>query len=368
MIELGPHRLLETLPAGGRRVLALEAFEIDGVRIAGGTTLQLFRDGEVGEVIFPADRDLDGIPCRGGEPVSLSRGRVWRATLARDVIIDEIACEAGSKIELTLRSGRRAIIEATVARDAVIAGHRAQAHTVIQLSPDGRLTRFVPPANAVIDGIECLAGHPVVLGAGGRLSQATLAEDAVLGGIACRGGAPIALAADGRPTSARLARREVLGGVAFAADTEVIGLGGGRPAQGVLAEHQRIDGAPCLGGTVVTFARGRLESFVLAEDHRLRTGAAGTALLRHLVFKRGTKVHLEQHDTPEVQVVLAEDQEVLGRSFPAGTRLWIRGLLWPRVVAELGGEASFEGRRFEPGARIVFGRRGKIIEPSRPLR
>lgn len=367
MIALGPHCLLETLPAGGRRVLALEAFEIDGVAIPAGTTLQLFRHGDVDQVIFPGDRDLDGIPCRGGEPVSLDRGRVWRATLARDVVIDGTACEAGSKIELTVRSGRHAIIKATLARDARIAGHLAQAHTVIEFSPGGQLVCFVPPANTVIDGVECRAGHPVVLGDGGQLSQATLAEDTTVQGIACRGGAPIVLAPDGRPISARLARREVLGGVALAADTEVMmELRGDRPSRGVLAEDQRIDGIPCLGGTAVTFARGRLESFVLAEDHRLRTGVIGTALLRHLVFKRGAKVYLEHHDAPEIQVVLAEDQDVLGHSFPAGTRLWIRGMLWPRIEAQLGGEASFEDRRFEAGARIVFGRRGKIIEPSRP--
>jgi hypothetical protein len=366
MTDLGPHRLLETLPDGSRRILALEAFEVDGAAIPAGTTLELFRNGEVDRIVFPGDRDLDGIPCRGGEPVSLSRGRVWRATLARDVVIDDIACEAGSKIELTVRSGQRAIVVASLARDATIAGHRAQAHTVVEFSPEGKLVRFVPPANVLIGGIECLAGHPVVLGANGRPSQATLAEDTILRGIACRGGAPIVLAPDGRPASARLARREVLGGVAFAADTEVIGVGEGRPARGVLAEDQRIDGTPCLGGTVVTFVQGCLESFVLAEEHRLRTSAIGTALLQHLVFKRGTKVHLEQHDAPEIQVVLPEDQEVLGHSFPAGTRLSIRGMLWPQIEAMLGGEASFDGRRFEAGARIVFGRRGKIVEPSQP--
>lgn len=158
---------------------------VDGFDAMAGTRFQRLDAGRL--VLFTPARDvvIDGIPCRGGDPVRRHGGRVTVATLAKDAVIDGVPCAAGGPVHV----GAGGLTHARLRVAWTARGVSWRAGTLVSGAlRDGVVSEGTLDADAAVDGYPLAGGTTVAREPGRELVAFTLARDAVVDGFPCRAG------------------------------------------------------------------------------------------------------------------------------------------------------------------------------------
>ncbi len=306
-----------------------------GVPVAAGSTVGL--QAGVPTALTPhEDCELDGILCARGALVELTTtGRLVRATLARDAVLDHWRLPAGSIV--VLEEGRLCVAAAT---DATTPDGRALTGLWrIALAADGAIRSLLPTTHpsvgdnptvreaVPIGGLTAAARSNVELRPDGTVRSLVLASDQRVGSWLARGGTRVHFHDDQSPSNVYLSEAADIDGVpCAAARTSGMVINGvehtyreqvrlspsGALLHATLAADTTLSGVPLAGGQTVTrWPNGSLHVATLAARWTHPDG---------YVAREHTLLALHEDGSPSL-ITLAEPFVRADTEYPTGTVL-----------------------------------------------
>jgi hypothetical protein len=168
---------------------------------------QIRRSGNVTIARLQNPAQIDGFSCAAGWIHFSESGRLQAFYLAETSTIQGSQIPKGTWIRLRADQTLQLCFfpEGTIIQGYVCDGGRGGSEGVAtSFYPNGKLSSFYTPKDAVIHGIPCQAGpfQPIYLFENGNLKQFTLSSDAVIGGRNLSAGQTIVLNEHGEVQSA----------------------------------------------------------------------------------------------------------------------------------------------------------------------
>lgn len=323
-----------------------------------------FIAGEPQRGYLARDVELDGIPLQGGTPVSVTRVKdalfVHAGTLSRDHRMEGRPgrlCAQGTPF---IRGPGRHLASFHPAEPLEIGGLLLQPLAEVRLEDTRqgpRLRQGTLARAAVISGIPCAAGHVIELDPEGRLSRATLSEDWRGSTARWARGTELHLLATGAVLLGTLAEPAILGGLACAA-APVRFDGRGSPIELVLAAAQVVDGYPCRAGSRV---RRRIDPhYELGAPYKSH-GAS---------FDVGDVVTTQRYrdGAPWPTVRLGAPRTIHGIALPSGSRVQLVGTLLRTLLLEPSSAIHVAEQEIAGGSEVhldLFGLVKEVLPPSK---
>ncbi|MFO0619700.1 MAG: hypothetical protein U0414_44360 [Polyangiaceae bacterium] len=219
-----------------------------------GTRVYLDGQGRLVEGTVAIDTVIAHVPVAAGSVVNLDEGVPAALSPREDIELDTIPCAKGQLVELDAK-GR--VVRATLARDRVLDGWQLPAGSTVVLDDARRLARVVaadatPPDGRRMPGtwrtdlVDGAVRMQLPVKPGSVAGSLTLRESATIGGLVAAKGSNVEIE-DGIVVSLVLANDQPVGAHTAKGGTRVHLRPDGTPRSLYLASDARIDDIPCAG-------------------------------------------------------------------------------------------------------------------------
>jgi hypothetical protein len=187
--------------------------------------------------ILDSARSVQGIPLPAGTRIEYREsGKINYAVLENPAKIQDLPCQGWVYF---LESGK--IKNTELSRDVTLQGMKFEKGSRIQLYESGRLRSGTLAEGKIVDGIKLGDGARIFLFETGKVVNVYLTKDQEIQGILCAPG-QIKFYDDGRLGTATLARAEELGRIKYPAGSIIELYRSGRVKRAALSETMTIEG------------------------------------------------------------------------------------------------------------------------------